>query len=229
MINLRTKKLIGLAVVLGILGAAAGLLAMQFDLREHLESLLAYVRAEGVVFFFTAMALLPLVGVPLSAFVLTAGAFFGPTLGAGAVIGCGAVALAVNAALSYWLAAHGLRPWLERLLVWLGYAIPQPAGRRSWEFTLVLRVVPGVPFCLQSYLLGLARVRFGVYLPVSVLVPTIHLAVAVLAGDALVQGNHTRLLVAGGLFAVVGCGLHLLRKRLKALRPQTQVQQEGRT
>jgi uncharacterized membrane protein YdjX (TVP38/TMEM64 family) len=91
------------------------------------------------------------------------------------------------------------------------------------EFTLLLRVVPGVPFCLQSYLLGLARVRFAVYLPISVLVPTVHLAVAVLAGDALVQGNHARLLVAVGLFAAAGCGLHLLRKRLKAGRLKTQV------
>lgn len=214
----RKKRLVRLLVGLALLGCALGLLALRVDLRALMERCLDYVRAEGAAVFFGAMAVLPLFGFPLSAFVLSAGPVFAPTLGPGAVIACGTAALAVNVSLSYWFAAFALRPWMERVIRWLGYGVPKLPEGRDWEFTLVLRVVPGIPFFLQNYLLGLARVRFGIYMLVSMAVPTTYLTIAVLAGDALAHGDKRKLMLAGVLFAVVGLGLHLLRKRLAARR-----------
>src|SRR5690606_7237176 len=102
-----------------------------------------------------------------------------------------------------------LRPVLERVIRWLGYAVPDFQRANSWEFTFLLRVVPGVPFFLQSYLLGLARVRLGIYLGFSILVPSSYICAATLAGDALVQKNHGQLLAGGIIFAVVGLVLHV--------------------
>lgn len=201
-----------------VLGGAAGAVAWQFNLRELLQACLDWVRAQGAGVFFAAMALLPLAAFPLAPFVLSAGPVFAPTMGAGLVIACGIGALAVNVSLSYWFGAYGLRPWLERLIVWLGYSVPVLPKNRALEAILLLRVVPGVPFFLQNYLLGLARVPFALYLPLSVAMPAIHLTVAVLAGDALMKGDRTGLFVALGLFLVVCAGLHLLRKGLKAKR-----------
>ena len=95
---------------------------------------------------------------------------------------------------------------MERLIVWLGYAVPSRADHRSWELTLVLRIVPGVPFFLQNYLLGLARVRFGIYMLVSLAVPSVHLLIAVLAGDAAEERDD--LAVATNLVVeeLAGCG-----------------------
>lgn len=214
----RKKRLVRLLVGLTLLGCAVALLAVQMDLRAQMARCLDYVRTEGAGVFFTAMAVLPFFGFPLSAFVLSAGPVFAPTLGPGVVIACGAAALAFNVSLSYWFAAFALRPWMERLIVWLGYKVPKLPEGRDWEFTLVLRVVPGIPFFLQNYLLGLARVRFAIYLPISMAVPMVYLTLAVLAGDALAQGDKRKLIFAGVLFAAVGTGMHILRKRLAARR-----------
>lgn len=203
------------------MGCAAGVIALEMDLGAQIHRCLAYVRAEGAGVFFVAMAVLPFVGFPLSAFVLSAGPVFAPTLGPAMVIVCGVGALAVNVSLSYWFAAVALRPWMERVILWLGYPVPKLPEGKEWEFTLLLRLVPGVPFFLQNYLLGLARVHFGIYMLVSMIVPTIHLSIAVLAGDALAKGDKGKLTIAGVLFGVVCLGLHVMRKRLAAKRALT--------
>ncbi len=173
------------------------------------------LRVAGPAAFFGAMAVLPLAGFPLSPFTLAAGPVFGPQMGAGWVIVCAIVAVAVNVAVSYWLAAKALRPLVIWLLGKLDKKLPDVGARSPWELTLILRVVPGTPFFLQSYLLGLARVPFGIYLLVSVLVPSIYISVAVLAGDAIGRGDRKTLAAAGVLFAVVGLGMHLLRKKIQ--------------
>ncbi len=218
----RKKRLAVILVCLVVLGGVAGFVGWRLDLLSQAGRCLDWVRNEGAGVFFVAMALLPFVGFPLSPFVLSAGALFAPSLGAGVVILCGVAAVTFNIAVSYWFAAFALRPWMERLILWMGYRVPTlPGGGKGVELTLLLRLVPGVPFFMQNYLLGLARVHFGFYLAISVLVPAVHLTIAVVAGDALMQGNNTKLMVAGALFAVVGFGLHFLRKRLAAKKALT--------
>lgn len=220
----RKKRLAWIAVGLIALVIGLGLAALQMDLGGQMKRCLEFVRSAGAPMFFTAMAVLPLLGFPLSPFVLSSGAVFAPTMGAGAVIACGAAAITANVTLSYWFAAVGLRPWMEKLVAWLGYAVPRLPPERSWELTLVLRVVPGIPFFLQSYLLGLARVRFGSYLLISSVVPSAQLAVAVQAGDALMEGNTGRLLLAGAGFAVLGLGLYFLRRWLARSKAAAQAE-----
>lgn len=216
----RRKRLLWILAGLTLIGAALGVLAWQLNLGELMRRCLETVRAEGAAVFFVAMAVLPLFGFPLSAFILSAGPVFAPSLGPGVVIACAMAALAFNVSLSYWFAAFALRPWMERVIIWLGYPVPQLPAGREWEFNLVLRVVPGVPFFVQNYVLGLARVRFGIYMLVAMAVPSVYLMIAVLAGDALAQGDQRKLMIAGVLFAVVGASLHVLRKRLAAKRAQ---------
>ncbi|MDF3057382.1 MAG: hypothetical protein K0R17_1597 [Rariglobus sp.] len=219
--DVRKKRLVGALGCLAVLGGVLGLLALRMDLGEQVKRCLEIVRAEGAGMFFAAMLVLPFFGFPLSPFIFSAGPVFAPTLGPGMVIVCGVAAIAANVALSYWFAACALRPWMERVITWMGYKTPQLPEGKSLEFTLVLRLLPGVPFFLQSYLLGLARVRFGIYMLVSTLVPAAYLIAAVLAGDALMQGNKGKLAIAGALFAAVGVGVHLLRKRIAAKRAVT--------
>ncbi len=214
----RKKRLRWILAALLLLGGGLAFVAWRMNLGEHIKACVDYVRAEGAVVFFVAMAVLPLFGFPLAAFVLSAGAVFAPSLGAGTVIACGVVALAFNASISYWFAGFAIRPWMERLIVWLGYKVPELPKDREWEFNLVLRLVPGVPYFVQNYVLGLARVRFGIYMLVALAVPTTHLSIAVLAGDAFAQGDRRQLMIAGVLAAVVGVTLHFLRKRFAAKR-----------
>ena len=80
--------------------------------------------------------------------------------------------------------------------------------------TLFVRVIPGTPFFVQSYLLGIARVPFLTYLTISVAVMAAFIVGTILAGDAWMRGDRTVLLASGMGCALVGLGMHLLRKKI---------------
>jgi len=195
-----------------------GLLAWKVDVGTQVTRCIGVLRGAGPVPFFAAMAVLPVFGFPLSPFTFAAGPVFGPTMGAGPVVLCAILATVVNVALSYWMAARALRPLMERLMTWLGYELPKMPAGTAWEAALLVRIVPGTPFFLQSYLLGLARVPFGIYMVVSSLVPAAYIAGTILAGDALMRKDPGALAVAGVVFVLAAVGLHRLRKKLQAAR-----------
>lgn len=178
-----------------------------------LESGIFELRAAGPGIFFAGMALLPAVGFPLLPFTLAAGPVFAPTLGAGTVIACAIGAVTVNVALSYWLATRALRPRVERLIVWLGYRLPEAPAGTAWQVVTIVRVAPGLPFFMQSLLLGLLRTPFVPYMAMSVLIPAGYLTGIILFGEALWQGRTGKVLLAAGVLGLTGAVVHLLRKR----------------
>ncbi|MFH1496416.1 MAG: VTT domain-containing protein [Verrucomicrobiota bacterium] len=196
--------------------AAAGWLLWGEAIRGWMLHTMELLRAAGPVVYFSAMALLPMAGFPLSPFTLTAGPVFGPAMGAWPVIACAILAVTVNVSLSYWLAAKALRPVIEWALTRLGKRLPEGPVKSALELTLILRVVPGTPFFVQSYLLGLARVPFWrIYLPISVATPSAYIVAIVLAGDALGRGDRLTLVLAGVLCVAVLLALACLRRRLQ--------------
>ena len=106
-------KLALLAVVL--LGGAFGLLRGA-NPRELIDQGMSLVRIAGPVVFFAAMAVLPAAGAPLMAFTLSAGEAFGAQLSMGGVIALSLAMIALNLALTYWLARYALRPLLTNLV-----------------------------------------------------------------------------------------------------------------
>ncbi len=211
--------LAGLSALLlgGVLLAPAGWI---HEVQVRAQAAFEACREAGPLPFFGAMALLPVVGFPLSPFTVAAGPLFGPTLGSGTVIVCATLAVAINVTLSYWISATLLRPTITRLVAWMGYRLPELSERSGWFTTLIVRIVPGPPFFLQSYLLGLMRVRFGVYLIVSTLVPLGYIASLVLFGDAIARRDPRAALGAAALLVMVGTVLHLLRQRLTPKAPK---------
>src|SRR5687767_698798 len=181
----RKSKLIIVAIVAAVLVAAMIVLASHYDLRAQMARVVDAIREKGPLPFFTAMALLPAVGFPMSAFTLVAGPVFGPTMGVAAVVGCGILAITVNVAFSYWISAQALHPIVSRFVRWLGYPLPEIQPHSAVTAIFVIRVVPVTPFFLQSILLGLARVPFGAYMLVSVLVPSAYAAAMIVLGDGL--------------------------------------------
>ena len=220
----RQLWILGLTAVL--FGGLLFALADHFELRARMDQVVASVRAAGPMPFFTAMTLLPTVGCPLSAFTLVAGPVFGPTMGVGIVVLCGILAIAVNVALSYWLASRALRPVAEWVVRRLGYRLPEIQPHAAWLAIIVLRTVPVTPFCVQSIILGLARVPFGPYMLVSVVVPSIYATAMILLGDALMRGDRWAMIGAGAIFIVVGVVLHTMRKRYRAAAAALHVTEE---
>ena len=205
-----------------MVGAVAGGLAWGGELRAGVDTVMALLRTAGPGLFFTGMALLPLVGFPLAPFTFAAGPVFAPQLGVVAVIACALGAVTVNVALGYWISARALRPLMQRLMQALGRTLPQVTASSGWQLTLFVRVIPGTPFFVQSYLLGIARVPFLTYLTISVAVMAAFIVGTILAGDAWMRGDRTVLIASGLGCALAGLGMHLLRKKimrtLRALR-----------
>lgn len=214
MASIEKKKLpvAKLAVGLVLLLVVAGVLLRGFDLRALFDQGMALIRGAGPLAFFTAMALLPAAGVPTLAFSLTAGPVFGERLGMGMVVLLATIAVTINLVVAYTLARVGLRPLLEKLISRLGYKLPQAEAADATDLIVILRVTPGIPFCVQNYLLGLAEIPFGKYFIVSAILALPQNAGFVLFGDALLHGKGKMVLVTGGLLVALVAVTHLLRK-----------------
>ena len=205
------------------IAAGAVLLAGRYDVRANMFLIVQTIRDAGPAPFFFAMALLPAVGFPLSAFTLAAAPVFAPTMGLGPVVLYAILAIAANVALSYLLAARAMRPVAEWVVRKFGYRLPVVDPKTAWIAIIVLRIVPLTPFSLQGILLGLARVPFGPYMLVSITVPSIYAVAIITLGDALMRGDPWAIAGAAALFVVIGVILHVLRKRLRPRVPVSPV------
>lgn len=204
--------LLKLAVVALVLLVGGILVARGLDLKGLIGQGLALIRGAGPVAFFTAMAILPAFGAPISVFFLTAGSAFGEKLGMVPVIGLALLAITINLALSYFLASRALRPLLEKLMVRLGYQLPQVDEGDATDLVILLRVTPGLPFPVQNYLLGLARVPFKKYIITSCLIVWSFTITFILFGDALLHGKGKVAFIAICLLMALTAATHMLRK-----------------
>jgi uncharacterized membrane protein YdjX (TVP38/TMEM64 family) len=206
--------LIKLAVVAVVLAVGAVLVVRGLDLRALLDDTLALVRAYGPWVFFSAIAVLPAVGFPLSAFWLAAGPVFAPVIGMPMVLLCSGIALGINLALTYWLARYAFRPPLAWMVGRLGYSLPQIPPSERVTVSVLVRVTPGPPFFVQSYLLGLAGVPFRTYMLVSWPIAMAFGAIFIFFGDSLAQGEGKLALLAFGGLLALGGGFKFLRRRM---------------
>lgn len=207
------KRQLGLLVIGALLVVAAVLVVWRTGLMATLQAIVLTLREAGPGVFFVAMALLPAVGFPLMAFTLAAGPVFGPTLGTGWVIGWSLTAVMVNLLLTYWLANRAFRPLVTRLLAWFGFKLPESTSGGAWQLALIVRLTPGPPFWVQSYVLGLIRVPLVPYLVVSMLVMAGFIVALVAGGEAAIHGNGRLAIVAISVLLISVAVLQLLRKR----------------
>jgi uncharacterized membrane protein YdjX (TVP38/TMEM64 family) len=206
--------LIKLAALAGVLLIGAVLVLRGLDLRALLNDTLALIREVGPWAFFGGMAVLPAFGFPLSPFWLGAAPVFAAELGLPLVIALAGLSLAVNVALTYWLARYAFRPLLAWLVRRLGYELPTVSAEDQVTVSVLVRVTPGPPFFVQGYLLGLAEVPFRIYMLVSWPIAMGLGVMVIFFGDSLAQGKgRLALLSLGGLVAL-GVGFKLLRGRM---------------
>lgn len=203
-------KLAVLAVV--VLGGAA-LLLRGADPKALVNQGMSLIRAAGPVAFFAAMAVLPAVGAPLMAFTLSAGEAFGGQLSMAGVIALSLTMIALNLALTYWLARYALRPMLTNLVTRYGYKIPSITAKNALSVALVVRLTPGPPFFLQGYILGLAEVPFRLYMLVSWLCVMPWAVGAIVMGQGILNGNFKVAATGLGLIAVAVVVVQLVRKK----------------
>jgi uncharacterized membrane protein YdjX (TVP38/TMEM64 family) len=191
----------------------AGVLVMRgLDPRALMAQALEMVREAGPVAYFLAMAFLPAAGMPFLVFTLSVVSLFGPRFGTPLTLVLALTAMVVNIAFTYALARWALRPPLEGLVKRLGYRIPEVEPEDHTDLIVILRVTPGIPFCVQHYLLGLANVPFGKYMLVSCVLSLPLGTAFMLFGDALLHGKGRLALISLSVILALMAILHLVRR-----------------
>jgi len=123
-----------------------------------------------------------------------------------------ALAAILAAALTYALARWFLRPWVERLCVWLGFTIPEVADADQRSLVILVRVTPGPPYALQNYLLGMAKISFATYFSISWVVVSAYGCAFIVFGDAIAQGKGRGVLLGASLLIALTVGIRFLRR-----------------
>lgn len=200
------------ALVVPILGALIVIAVVAFLWsRWGSESVLAWKREANPIVFFAAMALLPIVGVPITPFFVLAGATFSVPVG----LAGSAAALAVNLVLSFWLARSRLRPPLERLLGRTRYSLPdlEAAPHRAFRFTMLMKVAPGLPLSVKHFAIALAGVPFLTYFLVSFAISGLYAASFIVLGGSLLQHDIGTAVAAGAVLVALGIAVAWVQRR----------------
>jgi uncharacterized membrane protein YdjX (TVP38/TMEM64 family) len=175
------------------------------------DRFLSWQQEAGIFPFFTALAVMPALGFPTTPFYLLAGATFGVMLG---LVGS-ALSLAINLALCYWITQSGLRPMLETWLAHTRYQLPVVRPGHEIEFTLLAKLIPGIPTFIKNYLICLSGVSFPIYFAVSFTVTLAYASAFIVLGDSLYEHDFSEALLALAMLALIGLMVWLIRCRLK--------------
>jgi uncharacterized membrane protein YdjX (TVP38/TMEM64 family) len=205
---------LAVAAAAGAVGAFLVLRGVNYKAAE--EHGIAIIRSVGPWVFFSACAVLPAFAAPLSIFTITAGEVFAPLMTLGGVIAATMLAIAVNLALTYWLARYALRPLLSRIAEHYGYKIPRVTKENALSVAIAIRLTPGPPFFMQGYLLGLAEVPFRTFMVVSWICILPWAVGAIVLGKGIFNGNFKLALWGMGLIAVATVVVQAIRKRYAA-------------
>jgi uncharacterized membrane protein YdjX (TVP38/TMEM64 family) len=212
----RKLPIVPLAIV-AVAGAVGAVLVLRgVDYRTAEERGVAVIRSVGPWAFFAGCAVLPAFAAPLSIFTITAGEVFAPMMTLGGVIAATMAAIAVNLALTYWLARYALRPLLSRIAERYDYKIPRVTRENALSVAIAIRLTPGPPFFMQGYLLGLAEVPFRTYMVVSWICILPWAVGAIVLGKGIFNGNFKLALWGMGLIVVATVAIQAIRKRYAA-------------
>lgn len=148
---------------------------------------------------FLAIAFLPGVGFPVSLLFAAAGVVWGTSVSSCAIV---IAALAVNLTWTYWLTRSPFGAWFRSKLPgkWLKFLETEKGG--AMRILLAVRITPAMPLFIQNYLLGLLRIPFQIYLPVSLVFNSLWACAYMLSGGAVFRGQIGYAIAGGSLFIV---------------------------
>lgn len=173
------------------------------------ESLIRYGRSLPAGLFILAFFALPLIGAPISIFLVLVGIRFGFAWG----VALAAAAILFHHGIAFLISHTLFKGRLKRWIEGRGHSIPviQPENR-IW-LTAVFAAVHGPPYFLKLYSLALTDIPFRIYLTVGAPVYLLFALVPVGAGSAAVHVDVTWLYVAIGGLSLSYPLIRYLRKR----------------
>jgi uncharacterized membrane protein YdjX (TVP38/TMEM64 family) len=179
--------------VLGLALVLAGILSIVLFTDLSLETLTAAIERLNPVAVLPAMAVLPVIGFPISVVYLVAGARFGPLLGGGVV----AIVTAAHLLLTHAITKTFLRKPLERVLERRHLHFPEIPHDEHALVALIVALVPGLPYVLRNYVLALSGVRLKIYFWVCLPIYVARSYVTILLGDMGADPTGQKLIILG--------------------------------
>ena len=177
--------------------------------RPWLERFLGFVRTLGPFWFYLVFAGLSSVGAPTSPFLVVAGASFDL---ASNVVGMLA-SYSVNLAATYYLGRGLFAEWPRRMMAAarLPWRLPEEA---SWRVIVLVRMTPGIPFVVQSFLLASMCPRFWPYYIFSAPCALFMAGLMLFLGTGLGAGRFKQIALAVVLIVVAAVALRYVGGRL---------------
>jgi len=173
------------------------------------DEIIAFGRGIPAAWLIVLFLLLPLLGFPISIFLVVMGIRFG--LAAGMAIS--AVIVFLHNLAAYHLIHGFFRNPVRRFVERAGYAIPSiPKAHRVW-FTALFAAVHGPPYWVKLYLLALTDVPFRIYFWIGAPVYAAFCVVPIAAGSAVADFNATWIFALVAALIVLPLGAFWLRRR----------------
>ena len=153
--TLYNKFLLTASIVLIVALISAGIyLAVSPEYFRHAVSLIDKNMPPAL--FIALMVILPVVGFPISIFLIMGGIKFGIFYASLLWL----IILPVHALIGYYLAGS-LRIPLKRFFYKMGYPVPELPEKGVAPFSFLFLAIPGIPYGGKNYLLPLAGVPFS--------------------------------------------------------------------
>lgn len=121
------------------------------------------------------------------------------------------VGVLANMAFSYFLARRFGR-FLRSKLAARGIHVPEVPRYEQYEFTFLMRMIPGNPLVVQNYVLGLADIPFDRYMLVSIAVQFVQIAAYVYLGEAIFEGGMSKIFLGVSVVGVLCVAAAMLKK-----------------
>jgi uncharacterized membrane protein YdjX (TVP38/TMEM64 family) len=135
--------------------------------------------------FLLLMLILPVIGAPLSIFVLLIGIKFGILIG----LVVTALLMGLHMICTYYIVHSFLRSWIIKLLRRLNLpAYPSKRTLNTWHLVIFM-LIPGLPYAIKNNLLALSGIEFKRYLLINWSTQFPMSIPLVLAGAAVIEMN----------------------------------------
>lgn len=226
--QLTSNRIRRIVLLVLLLGSVAWVMLHydQFDVAA-LESWVNTAGTYSPLVYMLIAAVLTILLLPASLFVLVGGALFGPLLGTLYSL----VGATLGATLAFLIARYIAADWIVRKSHGRFKQLIDGVEAEGWRFVAFVRLLPVIPFFLLNYALGLTRIRLFPYIIATFICSLPGVATitylgyvgkeALAGGDALIQKS----LVAVGLLAITV----YLPQFVKRLHDQKKADQAQRT
>lgn len=185
--------------------------AMLAESGKYLRENISHINHFPMFFYAIGVFLLPIFFLPVTPIYFLASARAAEADSFLIVLAYCYVGVLANMIVSYFL-SRKFGEYLRARLAKRNIIVPSVPRYEQYEFTFLMRMIPGNPLVVQNYVLGLAEIPFDRYILVSVPLQFVQIAAYVYFGEGVFEGGASKILLGISLLSVLGISAAMLNK-----------------